>query len=63
MNTFTYTTTHQLLPGTVLRDNEMLADYLEKRDAQGARFAMACHIRHIINILDFEPDDQPSSLL
>ena len=55
--------THQLLPGTVLRDNEMLVDYLEKRDAQGARFAMACHIRHIINLLDFEPDAQPSSLL
>lgn len=54
--------THQLLPGTVLRDNEVLIDFLEKRDAQGARFAMASHIRHIINILDFGPA-QPFSLL
>ena len=55
--------THQLLPGIVLRDNALLVDFLEKRDAPGARYAMACHIRHIINLLDFEPDHQPSILL
>ncbi len=49
--------THQLLPGIVLRDNEMLMDFLEKRDPQGAHDAMSIHIRHIINLLDFEPSE------
>lgn len=49
--------THQLLPGIVLRDNETLIDFLEKRDPQGARFTMAGHIRHIINLLDFGPSE------
>ncbi|MBQ3078356.1 MAG: FadR family transcriptional regulator [Clostridia bacterium] len=43
---------HDLLPKTVLRDNELLCDFVKNRDAIGARHAMAVHIRNIMNLLD-----------
>lgn len=45
--------TEQKLADTTLQDNLMLMDFVRRRDAQGARFAMAAHIRHTINFFGF----------
>lgn len=45
--------TYPSLPDMVLRDNELIVEFLLARDAQGTRLAMEAHLRHVIRILDF----------
>ena len=44
---------YDFLPDMVLRDNQLIVDFLRNRDAQGTRLAMEAHLRHVIRILDF----------
>ena len=46
-----------LLSEDTIRDNAILVDFIRRRDGEGARCAMATHIRHTINALglDGEP--------
>ncbi len=41
-----------LLAQETLRDNQILVDFLRRRDGEGAMHAMAAHIRHTINVLN-----------
>ena len=45
------------LPDTVLRDNLIMIDFLQRGDVQGCKYAMATHIRHIIDMIGFDRDD------
>ena len=44
---------YDFLPDMVLRDNQLIVDFLQNRDANGTRLAMEAHLRHVIRILDF----------
>ena len=44
---------YDFLPDMVLRDNQLIVDFLQNRDAHGTRLAMEAHLRHVIRILDF----------
>ena len=44
---------YDFLPDMVLRDNQLIVDFLQNRDARGAQLAMEAHLRHVIRILDF----------
>ena len=43
-----------ILEKTTTVDNEMIVDFLQRRDADGARSAMNVHIRHIIAAMHIE---------
>lgn len=47
-----------LLAQPTIRDNEILVSFLRQRDSQGAKYAMATHIRHSINILNLSDLDE-----
>lgn len=49
--------TYSELPQMVTRDNELIMSFLEARDPQGTRLAMAAHIRHVITALNFGNTD------
>ncbi len=47
-----------LLAKPTIRDNEILVDFLRQRDGVGAKYAMATHIRHAINLLKLSDPDE-----
>ena len=44
---------YAFLPDMVLRDNQLIVDFLRDRDARGAQLAMEAHLRHVIRVLEF----------
>ena len=41
------------LPGMVLRDNQLIVEFLRARDPKGTKLAMEAHLRNVIRILEF----------
>ena len=41
------------LPDMVLRDNQLIVEFLQARDPRGVRLAMESHLRNVIRILNF----------
>ena len=44
---------YPMLPDMVLRDNELIVEFLKARDPKGTKLAMEAHLRHVIRILNF----------
>lgn len=53
---------YDFLPDMVLRDNQLIVDFLKNRDARGTQLAMEAHLRHVIRILDFGEREVLSAL-
>ena len=45
--------TYSSLPDMVLRDNQLIVEFLKARDPRGTRLAMESHLRNVIRILHF----------
>jgi len=45
--------TYSSLPDMVLRDNQLIVEFLKARDPRGTRLAMESHLRNVIRILNF----------
>ena len=43
------------LAQATLRDHALLMEFFEKRDAEGARHAMAIHMRHAMDEMGLKP--------
>lgn len=54
--------TYPSLPDMVLRDNELIVEFLKAQDAKGVRLAMEAHLRHVIRILNFGENEVLSYL-
>lgn len=54
--------TYPSLPEMVLRDNQLIVEFLQARDPKGTRLAMESHLRNVIRILDFGENDVLSHL-
>lgn len=48
-----------ILASNTLRDHALLMEFLKSRDANGAKYAMSIHIRHTINNLNLNTEDEP----
>jgi len=45
--------TYPSLPDMVLRDNQLIVEFLKARDPRGTRLAMESHLRNVIRTLNF----------
>jgi len=54
-----YTSNGETLAENTLRDHALLMEFLQKRDAEGAKYAMSVHIHHAIHTLNLNAEEEP----